>query len=326
MGFFRKKTQSALKYIADQVSLSVVDLISDQVTSKLANSVPMAVARAMPPYPTPPKATPLVIDETTTHFYIHTSDGHRFFLDANDHHISLHVMEYGHWEDHVRDVMMQILKPGSTFVDVGGNVGLHTLFAGSIVGTGGKVFVFEPLPHMFNTLKLNIDINGMGGIITPYQMAVSDTEEVRSFSNFRSHSAMSGFTVPQARLDAFNESENSSVEIIEVQTTTIDKKFAGQRIDGLKIDVEGYEALVVRGAHNVIKDNLDIKLIIEWEPKLVERTQGSESMAESVAFFRSQGFIPYLAQWRESLKQVSWDEAPYLEKGDLILSRTANLR
>ncbi|MCB5202612.1 FkbM family methyltransferase [Neorhizobium sp. T786] len=323
MGFFRTRAKYALNYVADQVTLRVTSRVSDQVTRNIIQAFPNIVKNSIPSYPLTPKATPLVITPDATHFYIHTSDGHRFFLDASDHHISLHVMEHGHWEDHVRDVMMQILKPGSVFIDVGGNVGLHTLFAGSIVGESGKVFTYEPLPQMFKTLKLNIDVNGMGGIITPHQMAVSDAEGIQSFSNFRSHSAMSGFTVPQSRLDQFNETD-SSVEVIEVQTTTLDKSFSGQRIDAIKIDVEGYEALVIRGAQSLIKENKDIKLIIEWDPPLVEKTIGYDSMAQMIEFFQSEGFTPYLALWRQPLKEVTWEETPSL-RGDLVLSRSAIL-
>jgi FkbM family methyltransferase len=316
----KRRAKIALDYIATKVSDNLQRRTADIVRDEIRNGI-----RSEQQSEPRPRATPLVIDEATTHFYIHTSDGHRFFLDAKDLHISLHVLEHGHWEDHVRDVMMQILKPGSTFVDVGGNVGLHTIFAASIVGATGKVFAFEPLPHMFKTLKLNIDINGMGGIVTPFQMAVSDVEETKTFSNFKSHSAMSGFTVPQIRLETFNETEEQSVEVIEVLTTTLDQKFANQRVHGLKIDVEGYESLVIRGAHEVIKNNADIGLIVEWDPHLIEKTLGSDSMAETIAFFQSERFTPYFALWRQPLKRVSWEETPSL-RGDLVLSRDAALR
>lgn len=323
--WINNRARRGLNYLADQITLRVADRVTQKITQNLSKLISDSRVAVIPSPTSPSKVTPLVIDAATTHFYIHTSDGHRFFLDAHDHHISLHVMEHGHWEDHVRDVMMQILKPGATFIDVGGNVGLHTLFAGSIVGPSGKVFVFEPLPQMFKTLKLNIDVNGMGAFVTPYQLAISDVEEIKSFSNFRSHAAMSGFTVPQARLDEFNEAEAPSVEIIQVQTTTLDTKFKGQYVDALKIDVEGYEALVIRGAHNLIKDNQNIKLIVEWDPALVKRTIGSDAMMETISFLRSENFIPYIALWRQPLKQVSWDETPFLQ-GDLVLSRTATLR
>ncbi len=335
--WFRSRAKVAFDYLAIKVSERVEQRLSGMIRSQLNTQLNIIVPHlknGAAPNGGPSKAidakaiaraVPLTFNPTDTHIYFHTSDGHRFFLDAKDHHITLHVLEHGCWEDHVRDALMQILKPGSTFIDVGGNVGLHALFAGSIVGPTGKVYSFEPLPHLYETLKLNVDVNGMGNIVKPHQLAVSDTEEVKSFSNFRSHSAMSGFTVPQIRLEIFNEADNSSVEVIEVNTVTLDKMFAGQRVDGLKVDVEGYETLVLRGAKKLIRDNPDIKLIIEWDPLLVGRTMGREAMAESISFLRSEGFIPYLALWQQPLRKVSWDDAPTLE-GDLVLSRTDVLR
>ncbi|TPN83196.1 FkbM family methyltransferase [Mesorhizobium sp. CU2] len=330
--WIRNRAKLAMDYLAIKVSQRIEHRLSDVIKSQLDSQL-----NAMRPYLTGgtsqtmvdsraiAKAVPLTLNSGDSHIYFHNSDGHRFFLDATDHHITLHVLEHGCWEDHIRDVIMQILKPGSTFVDVGGNVGLHTLFAGSIVGQTGKVYSFEPVPHLYGTLRLNVDVNGMGNVIKTHQLAVSDTEEVKSFSKFRSHSAMSGFSVPQVRLDIFGESENSSVEVIQVNTVTLDKMFAGQKIDGLKIDVEGYETLVLRGAKEVIRNNRDIKLIIEWDPFLVTRTLGSEAITENIAFLESERFIPYLALWQQPLRKVTWDEVSRLQ-GDLILTRTGSLR
>ncbi|MGX5804449.1 FkbM family methyltransferase [Bradyrhizobium sp. Arg314] len=329
--WIRNGAKLAIDYFAIKVSERVERRLSDVIKSQLDSQFNAMLQRLNDTSPGTvdaraiAKAVPLTLNSADRHIYFHTSDGHRFFLDANDHHITLHVLEHGCWEDHVRDAMMQILEPGSTFIDVGSNVGLHTLFAGSIVGQTGKVYAFEPLPHLYGTLKLNVDVNGMGNVIKTHQLAVADTEEVKSFSNFRSHSAMSGFTVPQVRLDIFDEAGNSSVEVIQVSTITLDKMFAGQKIDGLKIDVEGYETLVLRGAKAVIRNNRDIKLIIEWDPFLVNRTLGAEAITENIAFLQSEGFIPYLAIWQQPLRKVTWEEVPKLQ-GDLVLSRTGGLR
>src|SRR5262245_27539814 len=105
----------------------------------------------------PARGIPIAIGPHDTHLYTHSKDGHRLFLDARDLHISLHVLEHGCWEDHVREVMRRVLRPGANFSDVGANIGLHTLFAASIVGPAGRVISFEPLPHMFDTLHRNVD-------------------------------------------------------------------------------------------------------------------------------------------------------------------------
>jgi FkbM family methyltransferase len=216
---------------------------------------------------------------------------------------------------------MQILKPGSTFIDVGGNVGLHTLFASSIVGTGGQVHTFEPLPHLFKTLELNVDVNGAGRTITTYQQAVSDSVGTASFSNFRTHSAMSGFTIPDERLECFREDREQSIELLTVNTTTLDAMFPGKVVDGLKVDVEGYEALVIRGARDLIKANSEVKIILEWDPDLVGKTVGEAKSEEMIYFLRSENFIPYLALWQKPLRRIEWDDAAAV-RGDLILSRT----
>ncbi|PKR89197.1 hypothetical protein CXZ10_10965 [Pleomorphomonas diazotrophica] len=316
--YLQSRFNRVLDYLADRVSEKIIasknfSLVKTEVASGC--SVPTTQA-------TTKVTVPLCISSDTSHFYIHTSDGHRFFLDAKDLHISLHVLEHGCWEDQIRSALMQVLEPGSTFVDVGGNVGLHTLFASSIVGPQGKVYSFEPLPHLFRTLELNVDVNGARHIVTTYQMAISDSIGTASFANFRTHSAMSGFTVPEERLNYFNEKRDQSVETLTVETTTLDSMFTGKRVDALKVDVEGYEALVIRGGQGLIKSNPEIKLILEWEPELVRNTLGDVHLEETIDFLRSERFIPYLALWQQPLRQIEWQNAAAVRSGDLILSRT----
>ncbi|MBB5577958.1 MULTISPECIES: FkbM family methyltransferase [Rhizobium] len=318
-GYFQSKFNKALDHIASSLAQRIT---SAQNFSAIQ---PAALQRLSPPKvptkPAPSKSvTPLCISEDTTHFYIHTSDGHRFFLDAKDLHISLHVLEHGCWEDHIRSAMMKIIRPGSTFIDVGANVGLHTLFASSIVGPTGQVHAFEPLPHLFKTLNLNVNVNGAGGIVKTYQLAVSDREGIARFSNFRTHSAMSGFTVPAERLSLHNQTEES-IDTIEVMTTTLDAMFSDREVDGLKVDVEGYEGLVLAGAKAIIRDNHNIKLILEWDPPLVKRTMGNESLHETISYLRSENFIAYHSLWQKPLRSIAWDEAASVQ-GDLVLSRT----
>jgi FkbM family methyltransferase len=237
--------------------------------------------------------------------YIHTNDGHRFFLDARETFISLHVMEHGEWEKPVRDVMRRILKSGGVFVDIGANIGLHTVFAAMLVGASGTVYAVEPHPRTFGFLCRNIDINGMQGYVQAKCLAVSDAPaQSIEFEYFPQHPAMSGFSLPQFRLDA----HHGTPEKIMVQTTTIDTLLAPTyHADLIKIDVEGFERIVLQGASQTIAHNQDACFIIEFDHKLITSTLGDQAVAALIDIFKNAGYVAYVITHDKGLQPLPYD-------------------
>ncbi|KQU93000.1 hypothetical protein ASC68_24555 [Devosia sp. Root105] len=238
-------------------------------------------------------------------------------------HITLHVLEHGNWEPQVREVMMLLLKPGDTFVDVGGNVGLHALFGASIVGPTGQVHSFEALPRMAELIRLNAEVNGMNNV-TVHNLAVADVRGRLKFADFKSHAAMSGFAVHDLRLEMFAKENPEAVDHIEVDATTIDDELVGKRVDLIKADIEGFEALMLKGARRTLTDNPDIALILEWNPLTAEAVLPS-STEMTLQVIREQRFNVHLALFGQPLRAVSADDLPTLA-GDIVLTRGDQLR
>jgi FkbM family methyltransferase len=132
-----------------------------------------------------------------------------------------------------------LCKPGDTFVDVGANIGNWTLEAARFVGPQGRVLAIEPVPHMAEALRKTARANRLGHVAVA-EVALAETAGTRSFSVERGNTGGSrlgtmsgdvqGITVRTAPLDA----------VVEEQGL--------QRLDVLKIDVEGFEAEVLAGA------------------------------------------------------------------------------
>lgn len=130
-----------------------------------------------------------------------------------------------------RNLILSGLKPGSVFVDIGANCGAYTLFAARSVGTSGSVVAIEPMPEMIARLRFNVRINQFANVQI-FETAVGPqdgtatlyVDEVR-----RGHSSLSSLegaiqtTVPITPLSAI------------IAQAGVD------RIDALKIDIEGYE-------------------------------------------------------------------------------------
>ncbi|WP_165066841.1 FkbM family methyltransferase [Paludisphaera rhizosphaerae] len=148
----------------------------------------------------------------------------------------------------------ELLRPGMTVVDLGANIGYFTLTAADLVGPKGHVHAIEPTPSTASRLRENVALNGFDQV-SIHQIAASDDE-----GTLRLH--LSEDDCEGNSLFAAEPGGNS----IEVDVTTLDH-FADQqglrRIDLLKVDVEGAEVRVLRGARRVLSGTVAPVLIVE---------------------------------------------------------------
>jgi len=195
--------------------------------------------------------------------------GHKMVLSAPGRYPPV-AMAVGEYEKETTSMFEQILKPGMVVVDVGAHVGYFSLIAARKVGSGGKVFSFEPDPINYELLQRNIDLNGYTNVTT-VNAAVADEIGTR--------------TLFQTALDSGRHStyhhglpENGSVE---VETWTLDAFWESQdwpTVDLIKVDVEGAEVDVLNGMAVLREKMLGVQLIIEFNPALLE-SAGVESFA-----------------------------------------------
>jgi FkbM family methyltransferase len=127
------------------------------------------------------------------------------------------------------------LRPGDCFIDVGANVGVYTLLAASIVGPAGTVHAFEPMPRTHARLRENVEINGLAHV-SCHGIALSE------------HVGPAQFAAPVDDSLPSLAYGQSPAAIIEVQCSTLDSAFPEGTITMMKLDVEGAEPLILRGA------------------------------------------------------------------------------
>ena len=85
-------------------------------------------------------------------------------LDARDRLIAKKLALYGEYEPFLLETLVSLADPGSVAVDIGANVGLHTLSIARRVGTEGKVLAFEPDPDNFRILERNLAANNVANV------------------------------------------------------------------------------------------------------------------------------------------------------------------
>ncbi len=133
----------------------------------------------------------------------------------------------------------KVLSPGKTFIDAGANFGVYTLVAGKIVGETGRVLAFEPSVQSFPVLHHNVALNGLMNA-SAYRLALSE----KSGKAWLYH----GRDPVQ---NSLGRDPSSSGEGEEVDTESLDnvlRKAGVEHVDVIKLDVEGAEEMILRGA------------------------------------------------------------------------------
>ncbi len=265
---------------------------------------------------------PLSISDNAQVF-IHTVDGHRLLLDMREKFMALHLLEHRLWEEHIRFAMRLILSSGGVFIDVGANIGVHALYASTLVESSGRVLAFEPHPVTLAICHQNLEINGLLDRVTLSDLALSDQDgQIVGFEYFPQHPAMSGFKTAPERLVKFQ----GNVEKIEVTTTTIDRVIALNPCmpDLIKIDVEGFELLVLQGATNMLQQCKDTCYLLEYEKNLAKSVMGFDPISDIYALFSSQGYVPMVVRNDSKLVALSRENLLAELGGDYLFVHPAS--
>lgn len=162
------------------------------------------------------------------------------------------------------------LRAGDTYVDVGANVGLLALRAASVVGRTGRVIAIEAHPRTAGFLADNVALNGFAQVQVVHR-AVGESDGTLTFTDFVSD-------------------DQNHVQVdgagVAVRVQRLDELVPAGPIALLKVDVEGFELAVFRGAEGVL-DRTQAVLFESWDR---HATRYGHTAAEVVALLRARGF------------------------------------
>jgi FkbM family methyltransferase len=163
-------------------------------------------------------------------------------------------------EDFATFENFQLFRPkqGDNFVDVGAHIGRYTIIAAKHIGNLGRVIAIEAHPETFEVLKKNIALNRFHNVTTINSVVSSQKGKVKLYLDGHD----SGFTVYTTIMINRTKTE----KFLEVESNTLDNILNEnnvQRVNYVKIDVEGAELEVLKGAVNTLSSNKDLTLLIE---------------------------------------------------------------
>jgi len=134
------------------------------------------------------------------------------------------------------------LRPGDTFIDIGGNIGMMTLLGSHAVGPTGRVHMFEPNPAAGARAQRTLDENGITNV-TLHPMGLSDAPAELTLSVVSKHSGLGTFA-PVRSFEAKYVSVRHIARVVRGDDV-LPPQLAGDVT--IKIDVEGFECRALRG-------------------------------------------------------------------------------
>jgi len=188
------------------------------------------------------------------------------------------IYERGVYEQATTLFIQQHLKAGDTFVDAGANIGYLSLVAAATVGKNGTVHAFEPVKSTHTLLKNNIDLNEFSQINCHQLGLGSQNQEVIIYSENENRG---GASIVNQRSE-----QKESIKICP-----LDAVLGEEKVDLLKIDVEGYEFEVLKGAEQTIRKNHPT-IILEYSRQRTNSGANNEmihwlsNIYEGYEFFR----------------------------------------
>ncbi len=182
-------------------------------------------------------------------------------LNRNDEYVGHSILATGTWCENEIIALAQLLRPGDTAIEVGANIGAHTIALSAMVGDTGRIHAFEPQRIIFHQLVAAVAINGLtnvhchhAGVGRVPGTALVPPVDYTQKGNFGAVSLQPGRTTAVAMTGQAGE----NVDVVTIDSLGL------QSCRLIKIDAEGMERDVLEGARDTIA-RLRPAIYTEWE-------------------------------------------------------------
>jgi FkbM family methyltransferase len=214
--------------------------------------------------------------------------------------VELSLFQTGTYEKGTIQLLTDLLKSGSTFLDIGANIGLLSAIASKRVGPEGKVIAVEANPKTVDILRHNLALNDCTNTdIYPFALGAENGTALL-YENWE---------VNRGGASLLSQGD---AEGIEVPVRRLDELLTDEVIDVLKIDVEGFELEVLKGGIELLKNQLPVLIIEVSEQRENEK---GVSPQEIYAFVQTLGNYQFFKQ--KGTKERRSKLVPILGEADL---------
>ncbi len=197
------------------------------------------------------------------HLIVPVSGGSRMMVDTSDM-MGRVIATSGIWEPHVTAVLPKLLAPGDVVVDVGAHAGYYALYASRLVGPHGCVYAIEPAASAQAILRANVALNSVTNVVRVAAAAGASNARARLVESAEGNTG--GTSVRPFGPAAEREPASAAGEVVVKPVAAILDEAHRARLSLVKIDVEGFEAEVLRGVEPLFAEGCRPALVVEVHP------------------------------------------------------------
>jgi FkbM family methyltransferase len=231
------------------------------------------------------------LDSKTTFTINYRNKKTKIVLNRKFGFVDMRIFRDGIYEKEIVDDLFNELDKSKNLIDIGANIGQHSLLLAPYCK---NVYSFEPIPAVYNQFKESIGLNHYQNIHL-FNTAVGNKKETQPFNYVTNHAGTSSFV----------ERDNPNPNIISVQIDTLENRLSDVKMDVIKLDVEGYESVVILGnKEKILKDRPVI--FMEYNPVWVEK-EGSYKTDEVFNFFLDNQFTIFSRNKNKILSREELD-------------------
>lgn len=206
---------------------------------------------------------------------------YKLYVDAQDLGVVPHLLMDGYWETWVTQCLARIIAPGAVCIDVGANFGYFTLLMSELSGTKGRTVAVEPNPNICTFLRMSQSIHSSSFEIV--EAALSNKRGRTTLavpSTFPGSASITSFIQHYGKRHA-----KMKVKTIPLDELTVDLGL--DRVDVIKMDVEGAEPLVFEGMQQTLARNPELQIVMEYSPFAYADANGfTQYLFENFTVFR----------------------------------------
>jgi FkbM family methyltransferase len=215
--------------------------------------------------------------------------GFELVIDLTDHTFR-HLYFHGEYQPAVTRIIEQVAQRGQIWIDVGANVGYFSILLSKLVGDSGAVIAFEPNPVTRNFLELSVKRNKRKNV-TVYSCALGADTALAALHVPREPRSIVG---GHGRPSLIRHADIKETVEVPVEIQSLDSIVHETKIWGIKMDVEGYETEVLKGAQNLFTRNPPAVVLSEVAPGLTTPAE----LGRSILGFGYKAFdVEGLEEW-----------------------------
>lgn len=211
------------------------------------------------------------------------------------------------FERGTRRALSNLVSPSATVLDIGANVGAHTLHLAQCVGPQGRVLAFEPTEFAYRKLSRNLELNpALGGRVSSHHCFLAAEDEANIPSAIYSSWPLNlpeAQSLPEENLHTKHLGRAMPTEAAQARSIDSILAEAGNPLIQLvKLDVDGFETEILRGAKTLLRESRPI-FVMELAPYVLE--ERGTSLAELLGVFKPYGYRFHNERTNQQLPSIA---------------------